>query len=67
MLHDVVAGSGLAIFAEVALVIFFVTFLVVVFRVMGRNRNHYEALARMPLEDEPQPVARLSHPSRREK
>lgn len=67
MLHDVVAGSGLAIFAEVALVIFFVTFLVVVFRVMGRNRNHYDQLARMPLDDDPQPIARPSHSSRREK
>lgn len=67
MLHDVVAGSGLAIFAEVALVIFFVTFLVVLFRVMGRKRSHYDELARMPLDDEPQPVATPSHSSRREK
>jgi hypothetical protein len=52
MLRDVMQSSGLSVFAEAGLVIFMVTFLVVVWRVVSRQRGHYDAVSRLPLEDE---------------
>lgn len=52
MLHDVVSGSGLAIFAEVSLVLFLLAFVVVVVRALTAGRSHYDALARLPLDDD---------------
>jgi cbb3-type cytochrome oxidase subunit 3 len=52
MLRDVVAGSGLAIFAEVALVLFFAAFVVIVVRVLRTRKEQIEALARIPFDDE---------------
>jgi cbb3-type cytochrome oxidase subunit 3 len=51
MLRDVIAGSGLQLFAEVGLVIFLVTFLAVAVRVLSRRRGHYDQVARIPLHD----------------
>jgi cbb3-type cytochrome oxidase subunit 3 len=52
-LSDVVSHSGLALYAEVALVIFFVVFVVVLWRIFtpGR-RSEYEAASRLPLDDD---------------
>ena len=56
-LSDVVSHSGLALYAEIALVIFFVVFVVVLWRVFAPGRaSEYEAARRLPLEDdEPTP------------
>ena len=50
---DVMSGSGLAIFAEVALVIFFLVFLGVVVRTFlpGQRRSQEQA-SRLPLDDD---------------
>jgi cbb3-type cytochrome oxidase subunit 3 len=48
-LSDVVSNAGLAIYAEVALLIFFAIFVVIVVRTMLR-RDGDEA-ARLPLDD----------------
>jgi len=52
MLRDVMQSSGLAAFAEVGLLIFLVTFVVVVLRVVSQRRGHYDTVARLPLHDE---------------
>jgi hypothetical protein len=50
---DVVSASGLAGYAEVALVIFFVVFLVVGIRAMATNGAALDRAARLPLDDQP--------------
>jgi cbb3-type cytochrome oxidase subunit 3 len=53
-LSDVVSHSGLVIYAEVALVIFFLAFLAIVARLwLHRDRGELERMSRMPLDDEP--------------
>jgi cbb3-type cytochrome oxidase subunit 3 len=52
MLHDFVARSGLSVFAEVALVIFLSVFVGFCLRVFSRRRGHYDAMARLPLNDD---------------
>ena len=52
MLRDVMQASGLSLFAEAGLLIFLVTFLLVAWRVVSRRRGHYDAVSRLPLEDE---------------
>lgn len=54
MLHDFVARSGLAVFAEVALVLFLAVFVGVCVRVLSRKRGHYDAIARLPLNSDPE-------------
>jgi len=51
-LTDLMSNSGLVIFAEVALILFFIAFLVVVARIFapGRRRE-MDAASRLPLED----------------
>ena len=51
-LADLMSHSGLAIFAEVAMILFFVVFLLVVVRLFapGRRRE-MEAAGRLPLDD----------------
>lgn len=51
-ISDVVSGSGLAHFAEVALVIFFVVFVVVALRAMLTNRATLDRAAHLPFEDD---------------
>jgi cbb3-type cytochrome oxidase subunit 3 len=52
-LSDIVGGSGLAWYAEVALVLFFLAFLLVVWRVFKPSlKAKYDRAARMPLDDE---------------
>ena len=57
MLHEFVAGSGLTIFAEVALVLFLIVFVGITARVLTRKRGHYDAIARLPIDDDPAPGA----------
>jgi cbb3-type cytochrome oxidase subunit 3 len=53
-LSDVVSHSGLAFYAEVALVIFFAVFLVVLARTFWPSRrSELEADGRLPLDDDP--------------
>ena len=48
---DVVGASGLAFYAEVALAIFFIVFIVIGIRLLLPSR-HLEHLANLPLEDD---------------
>lgn len=50
-LSDVMAHAGLAIYAEIALVIFLVVFVAIVIRLFASKRSDLERHARMPLED----------------
>jgi len=51
-LADVVSASGLAIYAEVALVLFTLVFVAIVWRVLGPGRaRDFEAARLLPLED----------------
>ena len=53
-LSDVMSHSGLVIYAEVALVLFFLAFLVIVARLwLRRDKGELERMSRMPLDDEP--------------
>jgi len=49
---DVVSASGLAGYAEVALVIFFLVFLVVGIRALSGNRDALDRAAQLPLDDD---------------
>lgn len=51
-LSDIVGGSGLARFAEIGLVIFFVAFAAIVVRTLRTPRREVEAQARLALDDE---------------
>jgi hypothetical protein len=48
---DVVSASGLAGYAEVALILFFAVFVVVGLRVMAANKDTLDHTASLPLED----------------
>lgn len=53
-LSDVVSHSGLAFYAEVALIAFFLAFMVIAVRLwLHRDREELEHMSRMPLDDEP--------------
>ena len=49
---DVVSASGLHIYAEIALLIFFLVFLAIVIRVVGSRRRSWDHAANLPLEDD---------------
>jgi cbb3-type cytochrome oxidase subunit 3 len=52
MRTDVMSGSGLAIYAEIALVLFALAFFaIVVWTWLPRNRGPYDRASRMPLDD----------------
>ena len=51
MLRDVIAGSGLQLFAEAGLIIFLVTFSAVAIWVLTRRRGHYDDVAELPLRE----------------
>ena len=55
---DVVQASGLAGYAEIALVLFFAVFVAVGLRALTTNRAALDHAAHLPLEDEP---ARRNH------
>ena len=51
-LSDVVGHSGLAVYAEVALVLFFLAFVLIGVRLLvRRDRRELERMSRMPLDD----------------
>jgi len=53
-LSDVVSHSGLVIYAEVGLILFFLAFLAIMARLwLRRDRGELERMSRMPLDDEP--------------
>jgi cbb3-type cytochrome oxidase subunit 3 len=52
-LSDIVGNAGYALYAEVALVIFFLVFLGIVTYVVLRRKGAWERARRLPLEDEP--------------
>jgi cbb3-type cytochrome oxidase subunit 3 len=60
-LSDIMARSGLAIYAEIALVLFFVVFVVVVVRIFTSRRADEERHARLPLDDDPPRVKETKH------
>jgi len=65
---DVMSAAGLAIYAELGLVLFLAVFVAVVVRLLWPGRTaEFERLARIPLDDElPQPSgARTSSPPAR--
>ena len=51
-LSDIMSAAGLAIYAEIALVIFFVVFLLVVWRVL-RGKREWQRARYLPLDDSP--------------
>jgi cbb3-type cytochrome oxidase subunit 3 len=56
-LSDVVGNSGLAIYAEIALILFLVAFVgIVAWLLWPGRRGQLEPLGRMPLEDESRPT-----------
>ncbi|MGH7618183.1 MAG: hypothetical protein ACREPM_13235 [Gemmatimonadaceae bacterium] len=57
---DVVSASGLAGYAEVALVIFFAVFVAVGIRALATNRVALEHEASLPFDDDSAPRARHS-------
>ncbi len=52
-LSDVVGNSGLAFYAEVALILFVLAFVVIVVRLFVGRRAAMEDLGRLPLDDAP--------------
>jgi cbb3-type cytochrome oxidase subunit 3 len=62
-LSDVVSHSGLAFYAEVALVLFFAVFLVVVVRTFRPSRRtSLEAQGQLPLDPDPTDAPHTSEP-----
>jgi cbb3-type cytochrome oxidase subunit 3 len=52
MRTDVMSGSGLAAFAELAMILFFLAFVAIAVWIwLPRNRKTWEAASRMPLDD----------------
>jgi cbb3-type cytochrome oxidase subunit 3 len=52
-LTDIMSGAGLAIYAQIALVIFVVVFIAIVLRTFAPSRRReMDELAHLPLEDE---------------
>ncbi len=64
-MRDVMESAGLTLYAEIGLIVLFVTFLFAVARTLTRKREHYEELARIPLDDDTpsEPVERSTEPS----
>jgi cbb3-type cytochrome oxidase subunit 3 len=50
-LSDVVGGSGLAMFAEVALIIFFVAFVAIAISLLLTRRADHDRAAHLPFDD----------------
>ncbi len=62
-LSDIMSNAGLAIYAEIALVIFMMVFIGVVARVLAPSRRrHWEETGRLPLNDGLQPGSKTSAP-----
>ena len=58
-LTDIMSSAGLAFYAEVALVLFLVVFLVVVVRLfLPSRRREMDEASRLPLDDDDSPTTR---------
>ena len=55
-LSDIVGNAGLAIYAQVALVIFFLVFVGIVIYVFLRRKSSWDHMRNLPLDDD-EPVA----------
>ncbi len=55
MLSETVSGSGMSIYAQVALVIFFLAFVAVVIWVLRRPKREIDRQSRLPLDDDHAP------------
>ncbi|HBP16475.1 MAG TPA: hypothetical protein DEA08_01615 [Planctomycetes bacterium] len=55
-LRDVVGGADLAVYPEIALMIFLGAFLLIAWRVMSRKSSDYDEVANLPLEGEDGPL-----------
>ena len=55
-LSDIMGNSGLALYAEIALVLFLVVFVAIVIRIFATRRSDMDRHARLPLEDGERPV-----------
>lgn len=55
-LSDIMAHAGLALYAEIALVLFLLVFVVVVVRIFRARKSDVERHARLPLEDDEPPL-----------
>lgn len=49
---DVVSASGLHIYAEIALVLFFIAFATILTQVLTRRQSTWDRAARLPFDDE---------------
>lgn len=49
---DVVSASGLQVYAEIALLIFFLVFLAITVRLVASRRRSWDHAANLPLEDD---------------
>lgn len=54
-LADVVAGAGLHIYADIALILFLAAFLAILARVVFTKRSHWEHELHLPLDDDTAP------------
>lgn len=52
MMRDVMQNAGLHTFAEVAILIFFVTFAAVALRTFLTHNTRFDTVSRMPLDDD---------------
>ncbi len=50
-ISDVVSGSGLAVYAEIALVIFFLVFVALIVRLLMSSKRSFADQTRLPFED----------------
>jgi cbb3-type cytochrome oxidase subunit 3 len=58
-IKDIMARAGLSLFGEIALVVFLVAFLFIVWRVMSPSRKQeLDRMANLPLDDETKPSTR---------
>ena len=62
-LTDVVSGAGLAGYAEIALLIFFLVFVAVGLRTLFSSKKTFADAAHMPFDDEPSVQSIVPEPS----
>jgi hypothetical protein len=52
MKREVMEAAGLESFAEIGIIIFFITFLIVALRALLSKKSKYEDVRQLPLEDD---------------
>lgn len=60
-LSDIMAHSGLSIYAEIALILFLVVFVAIVIRTFTARRAEMDRNARLPLDDGDRPAKESRH------